>query len=241
MLNSHVADLIAANKGCEFLFCGCSDGSEIFDIFMSLANAFFMNNIPLKYLPKFKAFDISEQMVNIAKNGRINISNAGIDYIEKNYPKLNFFINKGKLVHHENDNIEELEGKICSKVRYSYQFQPGFLEKIEFYQGDMLEEFSKITPDICRIIFCRNVARYNSTGDQEKAAKLLDRNLKCDSLVVVGFCDEHNPIDNDKKLQRFNRKNLFACPRLPFTETLFNSQFKHDKTISPDGLVYKKS
>ena len=240
LLNHFATDLIASGKGCEFLFCGCSDGSEIFDIFMSLAYYFFENKIPFKYFPKFKAFDNSEEMVNIAKTGRINISNVGMNYIKTTYPRFNFFINEGDIVQHNGESIEELENKIGSKVEHSYQFQPKLLEKIEFYKGDMLQEFSKITSDICRIIFCRNVARYNSDTDQQNAARLLDKNLKKGSLVVVGFYDEHNITDKDNNIIEDLKKHINICQRLPFTETLFNGNFGHETNISYNKLVYKK-
>lgn len=240
MLNKNAIDLMAWDDGCKFLFCGCSDGSEVFDIFMSLAHYFFEKKQSFKDLPEFNAFDFSEQMVNIAKKGRINISNIGMNYIRKTYPKINFFKDEGDIIHHKGDNIEELERKIGSKVEHSYQFQPKVLEKINFYVGDMLEEFGKITSDVCRIIFCRNVARYNSVDDQIKAAQLLDKNLKPGSLVVVGYYDEHNITDKDNNIIEELKNNPESAPRLPFTDALFHGNFGHEKTISANGLVYKK-
>jgi len=240
MLNQYAIDLMAWDDGCEFLFCGCSDGSEVFDIFMSLAHCFFEKKQPFNYLPEFNAFDSSEQMVNIAKNGRINISNTGMNYIRKTYPKFNFFRDEGDIIHHKGDNIEELERKIGSKVGHSYQFQPKALEKINFYLGNMLEEFGKITSEVCRIIFCRNVARYNSVDDQIKAAQLLDKNLKRGSLVVVGYYDEYNIMDKDNNIIEELDRHPMSAPRLPFTDALFHGHFGHEKTISRDGLVYKK-
>ena len=240
MLNKSAIDMLATDKGCEYLFCGCSDGSEIFDVFMSLVYSFFENKVPFSYLPKFKAFDCSPQMVDIAKNGRINISNVGMNYIKTTYPKFNFFIKEGDIISHKGDNIEELEQKIGSKVEHSYQFQPKLLEKIEFYTGNMLQEFSKISSDICRIIFCRNVARYNSKDDQTEAAKLLDKNLKPESLVIVGYYDEHNITDENNNIIEDLRKNPDSAPRIPFAEALFQGNFGHEKSISYDGLVYKK-
>ena len=179
-------------------------------------------------------------MVNIAKNGRINISNVGMNYIKSAFPKLNFFINEGDIIHHEGDDIEELERKIGSKVEHSYQFQPGFLEKIEFYKGEMLQEFRKITSDVCRIIFCRNVARYNPAEYQIKAADALNENLKPGSLVVVGTYDEHNITDENNNILEPLRHNPNLAPRLPFTENLHNGNFGYDKVISYDNLVYRK-
>ena len=92
LLNCSAIDMMLTDKGCEYLFCGCSDGSEIFDIFMSLAYRFFEEKVPFKYMPKFKAFDSSEQMVNIAKNGRINISNVGMNYIIHIIQLLNYLL-----------------------------------------------------------------------------------------------------------------------------------------------------
>lgn len=240
LINNSVIDSVRSGKPCEFLFCGCSDSSETLDIFMSVFYSFFENRIPFKYLPKFRAFDSSEQMIDIAKKGRINISNAGMDYIKTRYPKFNFFRDEGDVIHHKGDNIEELEQKIGSKVEHSYQFQPRLLEKIEFYQGDMLQEFAKITSNVIRYIFCRNVARYNTKNDQVEAAGLLDKNLKPESLVVVGYYDEHNITDEDNNIIEYLKNNINLCPRLPFAERLFNGNFGYEKAISPDGLVYKK-
>ena len=240
MINRTAIDMLAYDNGCEFLFCGCSDGSEVLDIYMSLLYFFFENKIPFEYFPKFKAFDSSPQMVDIAKNGRINISSAGMNYIKTCYPKFNFFRDESDVIYHEGDNIQELERKIGSTVEHSYQFQPKLLEKIEFYVGNMLQEFSKIKSNVCKILFCRNVARYNSEEDQIKAAQLLDNNLKKGSLVVIGYNDEHNVTDKDNNIIESMVNNINSCPRLPFAETLYSGNFVQDKTISGEGLVYKK-
>ena len=212
----------------------------MFDIYISLLYCFFENNIPFRYLPKFKAFDSSQKMINIAKSGRINISSAGMNYIKTNFPKFNFFKDEGDIVKYKGDDIEELSKRIGAKIEHSYLFQPKLLEKIEFYKGRMLQEFRKITPDVCKILFCRNVARYNTDKSQITAAKLLDKNLKPESLVIVGDNDEHNVTDKDNNIIESLVNNINDCPRLPFTETLFNGHFDYDKTISRDGLVYKK-
>ena len=104
----------------------------------------------------------------------------------------------------------------------------------------MLQEFGKLAPDTCRIIFCRNVARYNSAKDQQEAAKLLEKNLTPGSLVVVGYYDEHNITDKENNIIEVLKNNPGLAPRLPFTESLFKGRFGYEKNISYDNLVYKK-
>ena len=226
--------------GCEFIFCGCSDGSEIFDIMMAVVYKFYKENIPLDKLPKFKAFDMSQEMIDIAKNGRINISNAGIDYIKRTYPDYTFWIDQKGIAYNPNDNINYLEQKLGSTVKNSYQFDSKLLKKIEFYRGSMLSEFQKIDSDTCKIVVCRNAARYNPESYQREAARVLDKNLKPHSLVIVGLCDEYNLTDKDNNVIMDIKKGVKCHNRLPFAEGLFRGNFLYNDYLSPDHLVYQK-
>lgn len=227
--------------GCEFIFCGCSDGSEIFDIMMAVVYKFYKEKIPHDKLPKFKAFDLSQKMIDIAKTGRINISNAGIQYVKESYPDYPFWINQQGIMYYPDDNIPYLERKIGSPIKNSYQFNPKLLEKIDFYRGSMLSEFQKIDSDSCKIVVCRNAARYNPESYQRESARVLDKNLKPHSLVIVGICDEYNPTDKDNNIIIDMSKGAKGCERLPFTDELFRNNFHHNEYLSPDHLIYQKN
>lgn len=227
---------------CVLMFCGCSDASEVYAFLMPLVYKFHNEGIPLDKLPRIKAFDVSPEIIDIAKKGRINISNAGVNYINSQYGNFNFFTDKAEIVKYPNDNLQYLEQKLGSKIVNSYQFNPELLKKVEFYTSDMLTEFKNLSSDVYHIIWDRNVPRYNTDVYQRQAGKALDENLKPGSLVIVGFCDEFNPMDpsNKKFIVDIEKEGYAKCPRLPFTDELFNGKFCHDQTISPYNLVYKK-
>ena len=224
-----------SNENVEFLFCGCSDGSEVFDMVMELKSQFDAKKIPMDKFPKIKAFDVSSKLIDTAKTGRINLSEDGINYANILYGDYKFFTDPKPIIKFENDNLRHLEEGSRLEIRNSYQFDKNLLEKIEFYKGEMLEEFKRISSKTRKIVFCRNVARYNSEDSQRKAAKLLANRLKPGSLVIVGVRDEHNAWTSDMQALGMERNNA-----LPFVEEMRKTNFIHRYDMSIDGTVYQK-
>lgn len=239
-LTDYVIDLIKKGSDkCEFIFCGCSDGSEVFQIMMSLISRMKKRGIPIELLPKFTAFDIDPYMVNVAKNGRINISDCWINNYQPIYSNIKFFGEEGPLLKHPNDDLAALE-KVIGPITHSYQFDKELLKKIEFKTGDMLEEFSKLDDRNCKILFCRNVAQYTGIPYQKQAAEALNKNMKPGSLVIVAPGDEcRNFVERHKNDKWENYITL------PFCQTLNHNnggRFAHEYYLSPlpQSVVYIK-
>lgn len=239
-LNDYVIDLIKNGKDkCEFVFCGCSDGSEVFQILMSLVTRMKEREISLSLLPKFTAFDTDTYILDIAKSGRINVSEKFIKSYPTAYPYI-FFSEEGPLIKHPNDDIATLEKRLGSPITHSYQFNKDLLKKIEFKTGDMLDEFRKLDDKNCKILFCRNVAQYNEIPYQYDAASALNKNLKSGSLVIVGLGDERR--DMVRRLENDKWKDYIT---LPFCQALNHNnggKFGHESYISPSpkSVVYVK-
>ena len=195
-----------------------------------------MSRSPVSFpFPKIKAFDKKPELIDIAKKGRINLSEAGMAYVKELYPGYKFFTDEAPILKIDGDNLKHFEESLELKINHSYQFDKDLMDKIKFYTGDMLEEFKKLDSKDCKIIFCRNAARYNSENSQRQAAKLLAKKLKQGSLVVVGFRDEHNILTSE--IQPFIMDKYRA---LPFVDEMRKTNFTHRYDICRVGSVYQK-
>ena len=120
---NHAIDLILNNKeNVEFVFCGCSDGSEVFEMAMELKSQFDKQGIPMDKFPKIKAFDKKPELIDIAKKGRINLSEAGMAYVKELYPGYKFFTDEAPILKIDGDNLKHFEESLELKINHSYQF-----------------------------------------------------------------------------------------------------------------------
>jgi chemotaxis methyl-accepting protein methylase len=206
-------------KPVDVIVCGCSDGTKAFEIQMSLVSRFIKDGISLDNIPNIKAFDIDKDMIEIAKNGRINISDYEFTELQKKYPSLisGFWGNRGELIKISNDNIKKIE-KDLGPIRYSYQYNPKLLEKINFYVADIFEELPKLKSDVPQIVSCENIAIYFDELGQEKLAKTFKDNLCPGSYLLIGLRDGYDIPASNKFLNKLKDK-----------------YFKNDKTISLEG------
>lgn len=235
-LADYVIDLTKEyNKRIEMVFCGCSDCSEVFDMVMALKKRFDEKGIKMDKFPSFTAFDKNPELINLAKNGRINIAKETIQTINEKYQGYNFFTNEAPIVDIECDNLGLFKEKTTHEIQHSYKFDSDLLKYIEFHTGEMLDKFKGINSDVPQIVFCRNVARYNSEQDQIKAARMLAKNLKHRSLVIIGFRDEN--IDISNYLRPYCRENTNP---LPMVEEMRKTSFVHMYDLDKFGSVYQK-
>jgi hypothetical protein len=103
---------------------------------MALSSKLKMLGISLDKIPNIKAFDIDKNLIEIAKKGRINISEKEYALLDEKYRSLmpDFFNNRDALIKIQNDNIEIINDRL-GPIKYSYQYNPKLLEKINFYVG----------------------------------------------------------------------------------------------------------
>ena len=213
-------------KPIDLTVCGCSDGTKAIEFQMALIFEQMRNSkgvISLDKLPKIRAFDINGDMINIAKQGIFNISDWEFEQLNKDYGELVsqiFLKYNGDFIKIPDDNIKLFENKLKAeghptKLRYSYQYNPEFLEKIEFYEGDIFEELPKLKSDIPQIISCENIATHQDENKQKKLVKILKESLCPGSYVIVGPRDSNKPLVG----------NIFVSE-------LKNNSFKNDNEIS---------
>lgn len=244
----HLKELIKmSDKPVELLYCGCSDGTAVFDDMMAFVKA----GIPFDKI-RINAFDIDKKMIDIAKSGRVNISNRELVEIYTEYPKNNFWVKELPLLNFPDNDIQFIEKSLNTKYQHSYQFNPELLKHINFYQGDLFSELGKRTSDTQRIISCENVAVYLTDSEQKHAADNFYRIMKPKSLLVVGERDTHcNEVLSDEVLnkefpnitQRQKQliwdNGLITEPNI-MVKRIKELGLKQNSTISPNGCVYEK-
>ncbi len=170
-----VVDFFKNAKKVNVYDFGASDGSEAYSLAMYLIEKLGLDGAN-KYFP-IKAYDVDEQIVKMAKSGKINANDTDISYINKNAPnsfERYFDISKNK-----------------SMERYPYAIRP---KKdindiaVSFNFGDFIEELDNIEHKNC-LILCRNFWCYLSQTQQKAAIKKLAEKLDSTSLVVIGEYD----------------------------------------------------
>ena len=211
--------------------CGCSDGTKAIELQMAAIKRFRERGINFDLLPKINAFDIDGDMIKIAKNGRINISDFEYEKLQKLYPAslYPFWGEKAELIDIPGNDIEFIEKALNTKYRYSYQYNPKLLEKINIYQGDLFEEIPKLQSDIPQIVSFENIAIHLENDTQwEKASDLISQSLCPESDVIVGIRDKHY--------------TQGASGTLPnnFVRRLLLNGFANDRNISAHGCVLEK-
>ena len=234
-MDLHMDNIIRLTKKykapIKVTICGCSDGTKAIEQQMAAIKRFTERKISLDLLPEIHAFDIDNDMIKLAKNGRLNISDWEFDELQKLYPTLinDFWKGKAGLIDIPGNDIEFIEKTLNTKYRYSYQYNPELLKKINFYQGDVFEEIPKLKSDIPQIVSFENLAIHlESDMHREKAAKLLDSSLAPESIVIVGIRDRHYLGDNRNTLPN------------NFVKTLTNKYFAKNRNISPQECILEK-
>ena len=240
-------------KPVDIIVCGCSDGTKALEFKMGMMKRYKERNISYRQLPHIKAFDLSEDMINIARKGRINISDREWNYLQKTYPEsiYKFWISQMPLLNIPGNDIKHIENQLKTKYQYSYQFNPELLKDIEFYKGDLLTELQNLNPNEPKIISCENVAVYLTKDEQEKAAEYLIKNLCPESYVIVGDRDAHCYYDkNPKEIAKYPENptpkfiELWNEGRLTtpnaFVNKMLDQGFRNDKSISGVGTVLER-
>ncbi len=196
-------------KPIDVIVCGCSDGTKAFEIQMALASKLKMLGISLDKIPNIKAFDIDKNLIEIAKKGRINISEKEYTQLDEKYGSLmpDFFNNRDALIKIPNDNIEIINDRL-GPIKYSYQYNPKLLEKINFYVADIFEELPKLKSDVPQVVSCENIAIYFDELGQEKLAKTFKDNLSLGSYLLIGLRDGHD-IPECNKFLKYLKQNWF--------------------------------
>ena len=238
----------------EILVCGCSDGTKALEFQMGFIKRYKELGKSLEELPKIRAFDMNADMVNLAKNGRINVSNREIVNLHSMHPNLfkEFFIKEMPLLDVLNNDIKFMEDSLNTKYMTSFQYNPEWLGKIDFYQSDLLTELQKMNQDKYRFVSCENVAIYLPSHEQRLVAELLDKNLRPGSQVIVGDRDVHfTEFVSDEMLKsaipnvtsedkiKFWKLGLLTNPN-EMVKTLCSLRFKKNPIISDDQCVYEK-
>lgn len=166
----------------------CSDGSEAYSFAMTMIDK--MGAKAEKFFP-VKAYDIDDEMINVAKSGKILFDTD-------DFESMKFTIKKPY------KNYFNLAASFDEKYKFLFVANPSLQEKIQFQKGDINNLIDTIEPSNS-LIFIRNVWQYLD-NQKEVFEKLADR-LNSNSLVVIGMYD-NDSIWQDCANDKFDK----ICP-----------------------------
>lgn len=174
---------------------GCSDGSEAFSLAIALKEY-----VGKKQLFPIIAVDKDEDIINHAKNERINLTGEDIARMhrildfEQNYftdMQEKIFI---KDIHNETIN----DWDAAFPKYYSFKKDKKLQELVDFRVDNLLNIADSIVDEGNSFVACRNVIPYLTEREQKNLMTSLKKNLKPNSLVAIGNYDEN--VDAEQQL-----------------------------------------
>lgn len=187
----------------------CSDGSEPYSLAMVMKE-----NMPENLLNKFlpiKASDIDNNVIDVAKNGRLNV--YPIEFlIAENHCDMNllkYLKDKKASVIIEGDSLSETD------YIYSYKISDEISKMVNFKVSDILTELENIKDEGNSVVMCRNVFPYLKQNYIDKIIDTARKVLKPDSLFIIGNFDETRKlsqklIDKGFYYPLVNQTNIFT-------------------------------
>ena len=168
-----------------------SDGSEAYTCAIALKECL-PNKINKKFFPII-ASDIDAESINVAKTGRINLSNNDIRAISKfveSKDLLRYLSNSG-FHKYFSDRCPplEIENNVTYGGVYSYKVSNQITQNVHFEQADMLDQIKKLDDDSNTVLLCKNVVPYLGKRKLLTLIHLMQEKLKPGSLVVFGEFD----------------------------------------------------
>ena len=204
---------------------GCSDGSEVYTLMLAI------KKLPQNIVNKFKIFasDISEKMIQTAKNGEIFLHDKDISFL-KQVDGLKYFIpDSGK-------EIKNMRGINF----YPYIVKKELKEKVEYSTKDV--RISSEKENFAGEVFMfRNGWTYNTLAEQEGIAKNLKKNSDGKTLIIIGQSDLFKS-DANRLLQDNGFKGVKSDIFMP-TETDYPSDTVGkpiEKCNYPEFILFEK-
>ena len=172
-----VIDKIVEGEMPRKIYCyACSDGSEPYSIAIGLISKLGWNKAQ-KYFPII-AKDVDEKMINLAKTGKINLSEIDTDKI-KTYQEeadVKFF---ESISPKYNEDEFGFIGKISDKLR----------ECVQFDVGDICDDARDFDYNNT-VIFFRNAMPYLPKEKRDMLLATFARNLNDKTAIVIGEYDK---------------------------------------------------
>lgn len=178
-LKTHFADKEKVNS----YSLACSDGSEAYSFAISILELM-PQKLQYKFFPII-ASDIDEEIIKIAKSGRININNIEFLMSERhtNIDIGKYFKDRDISIMVKNDIISETD------TISSYVPIKKIKEVVQFKKSDILTELQNIKDNGNSVIMCRNVFPYLNSKYIDEIIKAAKNNLKDGSIFIIGDYD----------------------------------------------------
>ncbi len=190
-----------------------SDGSEAYSCAIAVKEC-----IPEGRQNKFfpiLASDIDDEVLNVAKSGRINLfpvdRNEIAKFVEKHDWKR-FITNTGLNKYFKDKAIPIfVENNTLVQNTYSYRVADSLFSKVDFQKFDVMDRVNGIKDNGNTVLLCRNIFPYLGEWRSVCLLDTIGEKLKKNSILVIGEFDYTNPnIDVFVEMAGFERVSRYV-------------------------------
>jgi chemotaxis methyl-accepting protein methylase len=184
-----------------------SDGSEAYTMAISILET--LSEKEQKKIFPILASDKNEDIVNIAKSGRINLTHADLISVQANIKSNeDYFTEKSLPIKVPNNDTH------CEY--FSYRPISKLANKVNFEKADIFEKLKTIQDKNNSVFLCRNFTPYLKLDAVEKLKTLLTSVVRYGSIVALGEFDKFSGIiemfrsdtSNFREVERFIFRKL---------------------------------
>lgn len=190
-----------------------SDGSEAYTCAIAIKECI-PSNRQKKFFP-IRAYDIDDEILSVARSGRINLFPADRSTVAKfveSHDWKRYLTNTG-LNKYFKDKAEPIfvQNNSLAHNTYSYRVADSLLNKVTFQKFDIMDRVSSLKDDGNTVLLCRNIFPYLGEWQGVRLIDTIGEKLKKGSLLVIGDYDYRNPsIDIHIELAGFERVTRYV-------------------------------
>lgn len=175
MIKNIIPSLLAAGKrNIRIWSAACSSGEEPYSLAILLNEAGIFSKASIEIL----ATDINTEVLDFAQKGLYRtISFRGVP--------------------------PTIQDKYFSKDGFSFKLDPNIMNKVKFFQGNLLNPMMSTKVGKLDIIFCRNVLIYFDIPAKQKVIELFHKSLNTPGTLYLGHSETLNKISDAFKMENF--------------------------------------
>lgn len=175
MIKTIIPELLNSGKRSVRIWsAACSSGEEPYSLAILLNEASLFAKANIEIL----ATDINTEVLNIAQQGLYRtISFRGV-------PPM-------------------IQDKYFSKDGFAFKLDPNIMNKVKFFQGNLLNPMMSVKVGRLDIIFCRNVLIYFDIPAKQKVIELFHKSLGMPGTLYLGHSETLNKISESFRMENF--------------------------------------
>ena len=203
----------AKAKNVNIIDHACSSGEEAYSLALYLISV--LEEKAKKYLP-IDARDFDPINISMAKKGIFDANNEEVARIQK--------YSGGKY----GEYLDICSFSDDTNVIFT---RPNIEKFVRFKKSDIFKDIEKL-PAKNTVLLCRNFWPYLRIAEQKRLVKMMSKQIKSSSLVVLGTFDVYNGVDKFFEEEGFRHTELYnVMEKLPEYKIVFKKILKKLKFI----------